>query len=246
MSVHEVRFTVSHDPTPHLSKPSSKKSGMRKTSSPKPRFPPAPSPNFGGGGKRTTKNTTAAGNIVQQEDEYDDVEYSPRRRDDKSYRDPNGPYTNARKTRILLYLSLVWLLGLSIYVIVGVSIRGEGSNDHIVISSGRADIVAPPILEPKKPPTKWHIPFNLVPDNNVGSSGRIMSLKVPHLNFDRILRYDVCCRKGPYYVCRAVSKNVGIECYITNENVAVIHIGHPEMIGAACTLMWSETKEKGK
>lgn len=203
--VREVRFTMSHE-APLPQKPSKKKS-MRK-----PRFP-SQSPNFG-------KRATAMGNIVQQEEEEEEQE------DDKFYRDANGPYTNARRTRILLYVALVWLVGLSTYLLFA----SAASDTH----------VPPPILAEKKVPAKWHIPFNLVPDNG----GRIMTLKVPSMNFERLLRYDVCCRKGPYYVCRAVSKNVGIECYLTKDREAVVYIGHSDMVGAACTLMWTEQREK--
>jgi len=206
MSLREVRFTMSHEAAP-----TKKKKNMRK-----PRFPAQPA----NVGKRSaTKNSTS---IIQQDDEH---LFSDN--DDKMYRDANGPYTDARQTRILLFVVILWLVGISVYLVVA-SIQQQQNN---------TPVVAPPLLETKKLPTKWHIPFNLVPDNN----GRIMILKVPTMNFERVLRYDVCCHKGPYYVCRAVSKNVGVECYLTKDREAVVYISHPEMVGATCTLMWTET-----
>jgi hypothetical protein len=153
--------------------------------------------------------------------------------DDKMYRDPNGPYTNAKCSRILLYIMFIWCVVLSVLCIV---LFGRTSG------SVSAPLALPaPIFEKQKDQSKWHVPFNLVPDEN--SNGRIMTLKVSQMNYRKLLKYDICCKKGPIYACRAVSKNVGVEGYFTSEGKAIIHINHPDMIGSQCTLMWIEIRD---
>jgi len=151
--------------------------------------------------------------------EYDDGE-------NKHYRDPNGPYTNARHSRILLYFMLLWCVVLTVLCII-LFVRISPS--------------APaPVFAEQKDQSKWHVPFNLVPDEE--SNGRLMTLRVPHMTFSKLLKYDICCKKGPIYVCRAVSKNVGVEGYFTSDGNAVLHINHPDMVGAQCKLMWIELR----
>lgn len=146
---------------------------------------------------------------------------------DKMYRDPTGPYTSARYSRFLLYILLIWIIALTVAM--------------LVMLRKPAIVIPPPVFAEKKDPSKWHIPFNLVPDNE--SNGRLMTLSVPQLTFSKLLKYDVCCKKGPLYACRAVSKNVGVEGYISEDGKATMHINHPDMVGARCTLMWIETRD---
>lgn len=149
---------------------------------------------------------------------------------DKTYRDPNGPYTHARQSRFLLFLLVAWCLGLTLCCIL------------LFIQKTSPLPPAPaPIFAEKKEPSKWHIPFNLVPDED--GNGRLMTLKLPQMTFAKLLKYDVCCKKGPLYACRAVSKNIGVEGYITSDGKALMHIYHPDMVGAQCTLMWIEKRE---
>lgn len=145
---------------------------------------------------------------------------------------PQQEYTSqpsipsARRSRILLYLCLTWLAALT-FVFVARMLWVPPPPP-------------PPIFSERKDQSKWRVPFTLVPDAE--SNGRIMTLRITQLNFSQVLRYDVCCRKGNFYVCRAVSKNLGVDCYLTSENSAVFYINHPDMVGARCTLLWSENR----
>jgi len=163
------------------------------------------------------------------DDDNDDehmYESSPRH---KKYYSPVGPHTLARRSNMLLYFALAWMTLITVFLVIH-TLRGGGVSQPLT-----------PVLEVKKEPSKWHVPFNLVPDN--GTNGRLMTMDVRQMNFAQLLRYDVCCQQGHYYVCRTVSKNLGIECYLTSESKAVMHINHPDMVGARCTLMWIEKRE---
>jgi hypothetical protein len=67
------------------------------------------------------------------------------------------------------------------------------------------------------------------------------TVPIPDLNFDKLLRYDVCCFQQTYFICRSVTKNLGVDCYLTKEKTAVVRLFHPDMTGARCTILWSES-----
>ena len=159
------------------------------------------------------------------DDDDDDALYDSSRT--KKYYTTIGPHSLARRSNMLLYFCFFWLVLLTVVLVI-----------HFAQRPGHSRLA--PVLEVKKESSKWHVPFNLVPDN--GTNGRIMTLDVRQMNFKQLLRYDVCCQQESYYVCRTVSKNLGIECYLTRENKAVVHINHPDMVGARCTLMWIEKR----
>lgn len=164
------------------------------------------------------------GNILDP----DVPDFPPQHQQEDTKHSREGPHTTARKWRILNYVIIVWLVFLTMYIFI---VQRPSSSTPLL----------PPVLAQVKTPSKWHIPFNLVPDAD--SNGRVMTLTVPSCNFSKLLRYDVCCYTGPYYACRAVSKTVGIEGYFTQDGKAVMHISHPNMVGARCSLMWIETRE---
>lgn len=112
---------------------------------------------------------------------------------------------------------------------------------HFVYCSLGTVVSSPmvPVIETKKDQIKREVNFNLVPSKEVGS-GRIMNLSLPDIEFERVLRYDVCCFQKAYFACRSITKNLGVDCYLTNEKMAVIQVFHPDMVGARCTLMWTE------
>ena len=95
-------------------------------------------------------------------------------------------------------------------------------------------------IELKRDQNKWEIMFNLIPDDT-STGGRIMTLSLRTMVFDRLQRYDLCCFQQSIYACRSITKNVGADCYLTRDKTAVITIGHPELVGARCKIMWTET-----
>jgi hypothetical protein len=205
MSLSEIRLTMGN-PGKHGKRTASLSPQIRTSSVPsssyRPKFPP-----------------------IYEEEVQQEYE-SPRQ---KPHYADTGPHTVSRRTTILTYLLLLWVMGLTFLVVF--------YWPHAIPTPS---LIAGPVLEIRKEPSKWHIPFNLIPDN--GTNGRIMTMDVAQLNFDMLLRYDVCCKKSHYYVCRTVSKNLGIEGYLTHDNKAVLHINHPDMVGAQCTLMWIEQR----
>lgn len=160
--------------------------------------------------------------------------YSPRQKS-KYNHSPFGPHSLARRSNLLMYICFGWLCLLTILFLVHWILLSAPTSANVS--------VAPPILEVKRDQSKWHLPFNLTPDEH--SNGRIVTLPVPRLNFDKLLRYDVCCRSGQYFVCRAISKNLGMDAYVTKDKKAVMQVPHPDMIGAQCVFMWVETREPG-
>ncbi len=87
---------------------------------------------------------------------------------------------------------------------------------------------------------KWVYPFNLI-ENNKEQQPHWMSLKIPTLSFERILRYDICCRHNNNFFCRSsISRNMGIDGYVQHDGTVMIQIIHPDMLGASCNFIWAE------
>lgn len=143
-------------------------------------------------------------------------------------------YKNFRDTFSCFSLSVfVWLCLLTLFIVYHLVFAAATST-----SRGAAAAALVPVIEAKKDHTRWDVPFTIVPDE--GSSGRLMTLPLKQLVFDRLVRYDVCCFQQSYFVCRAATKNIGVECLIAKDRGALINVVHPDMVGARCVLMWSE------
>ena len=136
---------------------------------------------------------------------------------------------NSRVFVILFICTFAWLLTLTMLHIFSGTIPSSSSSSNSIV----------PIIEKNSRDTlKFEIPFTLQADAN--SNGRIMTLPVTNLTFERLIRYDVCCTHQAYFVCRSVLKNVGVDAYLTSEKNVVIIIIHPDMVGARCVVMWTE------
>jgi hypothetical protein len=123
----------------------------------------------------------------------------------------------------------VWLLSVTLFMLF---------QFVFPVGSVTATKAIAPMIELKKDQNKYEVAFNLIPDSN--TNGRVMNLSLPQMVFDRLIRYDVCCAIQAYYVCRAVTRNLGVDCFLNKDKMAVINILHPDMVGARCTLLWNE------
>jgi hypothetical protein len=84
-----------------------------------------------------------------------------------------------------------------------------------------------------------HVAFTLVPAPD--SAGKWMKLPPqPELRFERLLHYDVCCFVQAYFLCRSATKNLAVEAYVTDAQEVVVHVVHPDMVGARCRFAWAE------
>lgn len=82
------------------------------------------------------------------------------------------------------------------------------------------------------------LPFNLVPD--ASSTSMTLSLKIYEMEFARLQHYDVCCFRNEEFICRSISKTLGVDAYIASSGQsAIIQNIHPEMVGSSCRLTWS-------
>lgn len=124
------------------------------------------------------------------------------------------------KTRLIM---LVWLGVLTVAVLF-LFIFGSGT-------ASQQQSVITPIVEKSN---KNSVSFNLL-------DTIFTTVALPDLNFDKLLRYDVCCYQQSYFICRSVTKNLGVDCYLTKDKTAVVRLFHPDMTGARCTIIWSES-----
>ena len=132
------------------------------------------------------------------------------------------PSKKVRTTNQLLkwlpIINTVWLIVLTILVIIQANKTTLSQNQ------------APPLI--LKSQGILSIPFNLIPNVD----GRI--LKLPLGDLKSITNYDVCCKIKQYYVCRAVTKNIGVDAVVQIQQdgsfTADILLIHPDMTGAAC------------
>lgn len=158
----------------------------------------------------------------QQEDEEEEdgdfLPSSPR----KLYRLP----VVSRSPSWTIWILIAWLLMLTLFVLF-----------HFFFSAPLPSSAAP-IVELKKNRVKHTVQFILVPDADTG--GRLMNMSLKKVVFDRLLRYDVCCFVQTYFVCRSVTRNVGVECYFAQDGTVVVEVNHPNMVGAKCHLIWTE------
>jgi len=84
-----------------------------------------------------------------------------------------------------------------------------------------------------------HVSFTLVPAPD--SAGKWMKLAAqPELRFERLLHYDVCCFVQAFFVCRSATKNLAVEAYVSETQEVVVHVVHPDMVGARCRFTWVE------
>lgn len=150
-------------------------------------------------------------------------------------RQPSIVYKNFRDTFSCFSLGIfVWLSMLTLFIVYHLLYAAPAAASSLL---ARADALVP-VIEAKKDHTRWDVPFTLVPDE--GSLGRLMTLPLKQLVFDRLVRYDVCCFQQIYFSCRSATKNLGVECLIAKDRGALINVLHPDMVGARCVLMWSE------
>jgi len=120
-----------------------------------------------------------------------------------------------------------WLFTLTVFVLF-----------HLAWSATSLPPPVAPIVELKKNRVKHTIQFIIVPDPDTG--GRLMNISVKKTVFDRLLRYDVCCFVQSYFVCRSVTRNVGVECFFESSGNVLVQVNHPNMVGARCHLIWTE------
>lgn len=145
------------------------------------------------------------------------------------------PKMTRSKESIILWITIsaciVWL---SVLTFVAVSHRLEGA----VGDNMGAEKKIVPIFETRtvRKHVKHVIPFNIIPDAN--SNGRIQTLSNLNFTFDRLLHYNVCCFQQLYFVCRTSlgMKNLGVDAYLTSEQAVIVHVLHPDMVGARCEL----------
>lgn len=136
--------------------------------------------------------------------------------------------TRKQQPRYLIFGFVVlamWMFFLTMYIMF-----------HSVASSSP---LPPPIIVASKKfnsNSKWIFPFTLF----TADQSMWMTMTVSNLHFDRILRYDVCCKQNAVYACRSVSKNMGVDGFVVSPNILKIQILHPDMSGAACKFIWAE------
>ncbi len=141
-------------------------------------------------------------------------------------------YKNFRETfSCFSFAIFVWMCILTLLILYHVVFGGFSS-----AAAARNGLV--PVIEAKKDQSRYDVPFTLVPDES--SKGRVMTLTLKQMVFERLVRYDVCCFQQSYFLCRSTTKNLGVECLMTKDKTALINVIHPDMVGARCTLMWSE------
>lgn len=151
------------------------------------------------------------------------------------------PSMDLAKTRLII---IIWLGVLTLGVLF-LFIFGTGcptpptppsspslfpSNSGVAITPAK-DTVIVPVVEKSN---KNSVSFNLV-------DSLFTTVPLPDLNFDKLLRYDVCCYQQAYFICRSITKNLGVDCYLTKDKTAVVRLFHPDMTGARCTVIWSES-----
>lgn len=131
------------------------------------------------------------------------------------------------QTRTLSIINLIIAIGLVIVFIVYALTRTnpiEAASEMTVVVAARGATST--------------LPFNLVPD--VGGTGMSISLKIYQIEFARLQHYDVCCFRNEEFICRSISKTLGVDAYIANSGqIALIQNIHPEMVGSSCRLTWS-------
>jgi hypothetical protein len=126
------------------------------------------------------------------------------------------------KTRLLI---IIWLAVITMAVLF-----------LFIFGSGTSALPPPPLpITPiVEKSNKNSVSFNLL-------DTLVTTVSLPDLNFDKLLRYDVCCYQQTYFICRSITKNLGVDCYLTKEKTAVVRLFHPDMTGARCTIVWSES-----
>lgn len=190
--------------------------------------PPAPSPSQPMK-KRMPPNKAVV--AVEEDDPEDNAHFigdpiSPRR---KTYR-VKEPFS------WVVLGGFIWLTLITIFVIVHTVFAAPTA-----VAVGDSSIVAKaivPLIEMKKESNKFDVAFNLVPEE--GTKGKLMTLALQQMTFESVIRYDVCCYQSNYYMCRSITRNLGVDAYLTKDKTAVIHVIHPDMTGARCTIMWNE------
>lgn len=94
-------------------------------------------------------------------------------------------------------------------------------------------------------PTKFIHTFNLVASSAQNEGLLWVNLSVPNLNYDRIVRYDICCHNHQKraFACRSVTRNLGVDGYVLAPSTVMIQILHPDMVGSSCAFIWAESNK---
>ncbi len=130
-----------------------------------------------------------------------------------------------------IFIGFAWLAVVTLFIIIHTLF----ASPPIASLTDRAIV---PLIEMKKESNKYELAFNLVPDE--GTKGKLLTVMLPQMIFENVIRYDVCCYQSNYYLCRAITRNLGVDAYLTKDKTAVIQVIHPDMTGARCTIMWNE------
>jgi len=135
-----------------------------------------------------------------------------------------------------MYLFIVFLCLLVAWLIVLTVLVARPPQTAAVLGA-----ITPILERDESRHARFKFSFTLQPDEG---SSRLQTLQITNpddFNLEQVLVYEVCCFHTGLFVCRTMAgvKNIGIDAYFSGAKSLIVHIVHPEMVGAKCNLLWT-------
>jgi hypothetical protein len=133
----------------------------------------------------------------------------------------------------ILNFVAILILGFCVVILLAAWKR-DLETRHVALTSD----TTPVVVEQKRENAPLELLFTLYPPENDSKKGMFVSIPSEQRRpLNQMKRYEVCCvtRDADNFVCRSVSKTLGVDCVIQKHR-AVVSVQHAIMVGARCAL----------